>query len=153
MLINNLQEAIVDNINDQIDADFKKTKPNFFIYNKKHILIKFLDKDSDVGLVPSPGSHMVESDMAGEEYWQYNYSITIRTKSRAEAHNKLFEISQYLQMLNQSKNLSDGKSDSLWTFDKIEVPNEPSEIQEDIQGTVMYSMDVAVFVYKNKGVL
>lgn len=140
MLVNDLQETIVNNINDQIDA-------GFFTYNKEHILIKFLDKDSAVGLVPNPGSHMIESDMAGEEYWQYNYSITIRTKSRAEAHNKLFELSQYLQMLNQIK------GNGSWTFDKIEVPNEPSEIQEDIQGTVMYSMDVAVFVYKNKGVL
>lgn len=143
MLVNDLQEAIVNNINRQIDANFT--------YNKKHVLIKFLDKDDVIGLVPNPGSHMVDSDMAGEEYWQYNYSITTRTKLRADAHNKLFELSQYLQMLNQSKNLI--SKNGSWVFDKIEVPNEPSEIQEDLQGTVMYSMDVAVFVYKNKGVL
>lgn len=144
MIVNDLQEAIVKNINHQIDV-------GFFTYNKEHILIKFLDKDNVIGLVPNPGSHMVESDMAGEEYWQYNYSITMRTKLRADAHNKLFEISQYLQMLNQSKSLA--SSNGSWDFDKIEVPNEPNEIQEDLQGTVTYSMDVAVFVYRNKGVL
>ena len=143
MLINDLQEALVKNINHRIDI-------GFFTYNKDHILIKFLDKDGVVGLVPSPGSHMVSMDMAGEEYWQYNYSITMRTKSRAEAHNKLFELSQYLQLLNQTKDLN--SKNGSWTFDEIEVPNEPAEIQEDIQGTVMYSMDVAVFIYKQKGV-
>ena len=143
MLINDLQEALVNNINRRIDS-------SFFTYNKDHVLIKFLDKDGVVGLVPNPGSHMVSMDMAGEEYWQYNYSITMRTKSRAEAHNKLFELSQYLQLLNQTKDLN--SKNGSWTFDEIDVPNEPAEIQEDIQGTVMYSMDVAVFIYKQKGV-
>lgn len=143
MLINDLQEALVNNINHRIDI-------GFFTYNKDHILIKYLDKDGVVGLVPNPGSHMVSMDMAGEEYWQYNYSITMRTKSRAEAHNKLFELSQYLQLLNQAKDLN--SKNGSWTFDEIEVPNEPAEIQEDIQGTVTYSMDVAVFIYKQKGV-
>ena len=143
MLINDLQEALVNNINHRIDI-------GFLTYNKDHILIKYLDKDGVVGLVPSPGSHMVSMDMAGEEYWQYNYSITMRTKSRAEAHNKLFELSQYLQLLNQTKDKK--KKNGSWTFDEIDVPNEPAEIQEDIQGTVTYSMDVAVFIYKQKGV-
>ena len=143
MLINDLQEALVNNINHRIDI-------GFFTYNKDHILIKYLDKDGVVGLVPNPGSHMVSMDMAGEEYWQYNYSITMRTKSRAEAHNKLFELSQYLQLLNPTKDLN--SKNGSWAFDEIEVPNEPAEIQEDIQGTVTYSMDVAVFIYKQKGV-
>lgn len=143
MLVNDLQETLVNNINRRIDT-------GFFTYNKDHVLIKFLDKDGLVGLVPNPGSHMVSMDMAGEEYWQYNYSITMRTKSRAEAHNKLFELSQYLQLLNQTKDLN--SENGSWTFDEIDVPNEPAEIQEDIQGTVTYSMDVAVFIYKQKGV-
>lgn len=142
MLINDLQEALVNNINKRIDQ-------GFFKYNQSHILIRYLDKNDVIGLVPSPGSHMIESDMAGNEYWLYNYAITTRTKSRAEAHNKLFELSQYLLMLNQTKDLS---GNGTWTFDKIEVPSQPSEIQEDLQGTVTYAMDVAVYVYKDRGV-
>ena len=143
MLVNDLQEALVNNINRRIDS-------GFFTYNKDHVLIKYLDEDDVVGLVPNPGSHMVSMDMAGEEYWQYNYSITMRTKSRAEAHNRLFELSQYLQLLNQTKDLI--SKNGSWVFDQIEVPNEPAEIQEDLQGTVTYSMDVAVFIYKQRGV-
>ena len=143
MLVNDLQEALVNNINRRIDS-------GFFTYNKDHVLIKYLDKDDVVGLVPNPGSHTVSMDMAGEEYWQYNYSITMRTKSRAEAHNRLFELSQYLQLLNQTKDLI--SKNGSWVFDQIEVPNEPAEIQEDLQGTVTYSMDVAVFIYKQRGV-
>ncbi|CPS29790.1 Minor capsid protein from bacteriophage [Chlamydia trachomatis] len=74
----------------------------------------------------------------------------MRTKSRAEAHNRLFELSQYLQLLNQTKDLI--SKNGSWVFDQIEVPNEPAEIQEDLQGTVTYSMDVAVFIYKQRGV-
>lgn len=143
MLVNDLQEALVNNINRRIDS-------GFFTYNKDHVLIKYLDKDDVVGLVPNPGSHMVSMDIAGEEYWQYNYSITMRTKSRAEAHNRLFELSQYLQLLNQTKDLI--SKNGSWVFDQIEVPNEPAEIQGDLQGAVTYSMDVAVFIYKQRGV-
>lgn len=181
MTVNNLQEALVNDINDHIDADLKNINDHFFTYNKEHIFIKFLDKDNAIGLVPDPGSHMIESDMASEEYWQYNYSITTRTKLRSDAYNKLFELSQYFQVLNQSKNLNKDDHPSIfdkddhpwifnsnyhsesknlnkvngspWTFDKIEVPNGPNAIQEDLQGTAMYAMDVAVFIYKNKGVL
>lgn len=174
MIVNDLQRSIAKNINNHIeasnkyrieaskrhiDADDADYVKNPFTYNEEEIATQFLDKDHFIGLVPNPGSHMIESDMACEEYWQYNYSITTKTKLIPEARNKLFELSQYLQALNQSKNLiikpinKDSNKAPQWIFDKIEVPNEPYAIQEDLQGTAMYAMDVAVFIYKNKGVL
>lgn len=138
MLINDLQEELVTNINRRIDS-------GFFTYNKDHILIKFLDKNSRIGLVPNPGSHMVDQDYSGEAYYQFNYSLTIRTKSNSEAKNKLFELSEYLQLLNHTKDLA--SKNGSWVFDHIEIPSEPHEIQEDLQGTVTYNLDVAVFVY------
>lgn len=140
MIINDLQEALANLINKKIDE-------GFFRFNKEHVLIKFLDKDSRIGLVPNPGSHVVETDYSGEEFWQYNYSFTIKTQSNAEAKNKLFEISQFLQLLNQTKELK--SKNGSWNFDQIQIPSEPHEIQEDLQGTVMYQMDIAVFVYTN----
>ncbi|MFR4967924.1 MAG: phage capsid protein [Lactobacillus kalixensis] len=133
-----LQEALVGSINKRIDQ-------GYFVYNKTHVLIKFLDKTSTIGLVPNPGSHSVEMDYSGEELWQYNYSFTIRTQSHSEAKNKLFEISEYLQLLNQTKDLN--SKNGSWEFDHIEFPGQPHEIQEDLQGTVMYQMDIAIFVY------
>ena len=144
MIINDLQETIVRNINQQIKA-------GFFVYNKKPIFIKYLDKDDELGFVPNPGSHVVEQDYSGVQYKQYNYAFTIRTTHRADAKNRLFEISQYLQTLNETHDLK--SENGTWHFDHLEVPSEPAEILEDLKGTVTYSMDVAVFIYTNKGVI
>lgn len=144
MIINDLQETIVQNINQQIKA-------GFFSYNKQPVYIKFLDKDDELGFVPNPGSHVVEQDYAGVQLKQFNYAFTIRTTHRAEAKNRLFEISQYLQTLNETHDLK--SENGTWHFDHLEVPSEPAEILEDLKGTVTYSMDVAVFIYTNKGVL
>lgn len=144
MIINDLQETIARNINQQIKA-------GSFFYNKKPIFIKYLDKDDELGFVPNPGSHVVEQDYSGVQYKQYNYAFTIRTTHRADAKNRLFEISQYLQTLNDTHDLK--SENGTWRFDHLEVPSEPAEILEDLKGTVTYSMDVAVFIYTNKGVL
>ncbi|MGZ7895667.1 phage capsid protein [Lactobacillus crispatus] len=146
MIINDLQETIVRNINQQIKAGFKAG----FFYNTQPVYIKFLDKYDELGFVPNPGSHVVEQDYSGVQLKQFNYAFTIRTTHRAEAKNRLFEISQYLQTLNETHDLT--SENGTWRFDHLEVPSEPAEIQEDIQGTVTYSMDVAVFIYKQKGV-
>ena len=143
MIINDLQETIVQNIN-------KRIKSGYFTYNKQPVYIKFLDKDDELGFVPNPGSHVVEQDYSGVQLKQFNYAFTIRTTHRAEAKNRLFEISQYLQTLNETHDLT--SENGTWRFDHLEVPSEPAEIQEDIQGTVTYSMGVAVFIYKQKGV-
>lgn len=148
MIINDLQETIVRNINQQIKAGIKAG----FFYNKQPVYIKFLDKDDELGFVPNPGSHVVEQDYAGVQLKQFNYAFTIRTTHRAEAKNRLFEISQYLQTLNETHDLKSEKNPT-WHFDHLEVPSEPAEILEDLKGTVTYSMDVAVFIYTNKGVL
>lgn len=138
--INDLQEAIANLINTHI-------KENGFTYNKDLIFIKFLDKYDQIGFTPSPGSHLVDEDYSGEQYWQYNYAFTVKTQHRGDAKNKLFELSEYLQSLNKSKEKLISKKPT-WIFDHVEIPSAPAEVMEDLKGTATYNMDVAVFVYE-----
>lgn len=155
-LINDLQETIASLINNHI-------KENDFTYNKDLIFIKFLDKYDQIGFTPSPGSHLVDEDYSGEQYWQYNYAFTVKTQHRGDAKNKLFELSEYLQSLNKSneklisieylQSLKKSKEKLIseeppWTFDHVEIPSAPAEVMEDLKGTATYNMDVAVFVYE-----
>ncbi len=135
-----LQTALVNLIN-------KYEKEGFFEYIKKPIFIQFLDKDDQLGLVASPGAHITDADFSGVAKWVYNYVATIKTKNRADAYNQLNELSEFLQRLNKTKELA-SQTDS-FKFDSISVSSDVHEIQEDLQGTVTYQLDVAVFVYRN----
>lgn len=136
----NLQFALVKLIN-------KYEKEGFFEYIKKPIFMQFLDKDVQLGLVASPGAHIVDMDFSGRAKWVYNYVATIKTKTRASAYNQLNELSEFLQRLNRTKELV--SSNNSFKFDSISVSSDVHEIQEDLQGTVTYQLDVAVFVYRN----
>lgn len=138
--INDLQEAIVNLINTHI-------KEKDFTYNNDLIFIKFLDKYDQICFTPSPGSHLLDEDYSGEQYWQYNYAFTVKTQHRGDAKNKLFELSEYLQSLNKSKEKLISKEHT-WIFDHVEIPSAPAEVMEDLKGTATYNMDVAVFVYE-----
>ena len=135
-----LQETIASLINNHI-------RENNFTYNTDLIFIKFLDKYDQIGFTPSPGSHLVDEDYSGEQYWQYNYAFTVKTQHRGDAKNKLFELSEYLQSLNKSK---EKPKEPPWTFDHVEIPSAPAEVMEDLKGTATYNMDVAVFVYEKE---
>ena len=136
----NLQTALVNLINKYINEG--SLKPI-----KDPIFIQFLDKDDHLGLVPSPGAHIVDVDYSGQAKWVYNYVATIKTKKRASAYNQLNKLSEFLQRLNKTKELV-SQTDS-FKFDSISVSSDVHEIQEDLQGTVTYQFDVAVFVYRN----
>ena len=125
----------------------KYEKEGFFKYIKKPIFMQFLDKDVQLGLVASPGAHIVDMDFSGRAKWVYNYVATIKTKNRASAYNQLNELSEFLQRLNRTKELV--SSNNSFKFDSISVSSDVHEIQEDLQGTVTYQLDVAVFVYRN----
>ena len=140
-----LQTALVKLINGYIDEGY--------LYPiEDNIFIQFLDKDDHLGLVPSPGAHIVDVDYSGQAKWVYNYVATIKTKNRASAYNQLNELSEFLQRLNKTKELVSWSPDHQFTsfiFDSISVSSDVHEIQEDLQGTVTYQLDVAVFVYRN----
>lgn len=135
-----LQTALVNLINKYINEG--SLKPI-----KDPIFIQFLDKDDHLGLVPSPGAHIVDVDYSGQAKWVYNYVATIKTKSRRIAYDQLNKLSEFLQSLNKTKELV-SQTDS-FIFDSISVSSDVHEIQEDLQGTVTYQLDVAVFVYRN----
>lgn len=143
----NLQTALVNLINQYV-------KKGSFKYIKEPIFIQFLDKDDQLGLVASPGAHIVDLDYSGQAKWVYNYVATIKTKNRASAYNQLNELSEFLQRLNKTKELvsystKDEHPFDSFIFDSISVSSDVHEIQEDLQGTVTYQLDVAVFVYRN----
>ena len=93
-----LQTALVKLINGYIDEGS--------LYPiEDHIFIQFLDKDDHLGLVASPGAHIVDVDYSGQAKCVYNYVATIRTKNRAEAYVKLNKLSEFLQHLNKTKEL------------------------------------------------
>lgn len=140
--INDLQETIANLINSHI----KEKYFTYFTCNER-IFIKFLDKYDQIGFIPSPGSHLIEEDYSGEQYWQYNYAFTVKTQHRGDAKNKLFELSEYLRSLNKSKEKSIREGHT-WVFDHVEIPSAPAEVMEDLKGTATYNMDVAVFVYE-----
>ena len=135
-----LQTALVNLINKYINEG--SLKPI-----KDPIFIRFLDKDDHLGLVPSPGAHIVDVDYSGQAKWVYNYVATIKTKSRRIAYDQLNKLSEFLQRLNKTRELV-SQTDS-FIFDSISVSSDVHEIQEDLQGTVTYQLDVAVFVYRN----
>lgn len=135
-----LQTALVKLINRYIDEGS--------LYPiEDHIFIRFLDKDDHLGLVPSPGAHIVDVDYSGQAKWVYNYVATIKTKSRRIAYDQLNKLSEFLQRLNKTKELV--SQTNYFKFDSISVSSDVHEIQEDLQGTVTYQLDVAVFVYRN----
>ena len=142
--INDLQETIANLINNRIKENIKEKAPT---YNKDLIFIKFLDKYDQICFTPSPGSHLVDEDYSGEQYWQYNYAFTVKTQHRGKSKGKLFELSEYLQSLNKSKEKLISKEHT-WIFDHVEIPSAPAEVMEDLKGTATYNMDVAVFVYE-----
>lgn len=106
------------------------------------IKIDYLAPDNDVGLIPNPGSHCVSADFDGLEYWQYNYAITLQTDNTREASQKLFKIQE---CLSDIKSLT--SNNGSFEFDKIEVNSAPAMTLENVEGTVMYELDIAVFIY------
>lgn len=108
------------------------------------IKIAYLAPDNSIGLVPEQGSHKLSTDFSGREYWVYNYAITERGKSAREIKDDLFKISLFLDDLQPGAIKSDNSN---FVFDKIDVSSAPSETEQDMQGTVTYLLDVAVFVY------
>lgn len=143
---NNLQETLVTNVNWQIEH-------KRFNFLDQPLRLKFLDKDNHIGIVPAAGSHKLDEDYSGESYWVYNYVITISTQNKRDAKNKLFELSDYFQELKKLPNLDDPKEvelakDSDWVFDQVIVSSDPHEVDEDISGTAMYELDIAVYVYR-----
>lgn len=84
--------------------------------------VAYLSPDSDIGLVPIQGSHVVEADYSGNQLWQYNYAITIKTKSAREAKEKLFSISNYLNSLDGLTSNNDS-----FRYSNLEVSSAPSK--------------------------
>lgn len=105
------------------------------------IKVAYLAPDSDLGLVPTQGSHVVEEDYSGLQTWLYNYEITIKTQDAEDAKEKLFKISQYLNGLTDLKS----KEDS-FEFLSLDVNSAPSEVLLDDKGAVFYALDIAVTV-------
>lgn len=109
-----------------------------------NIVIAYIAPDSPLGLVPTPGSHVVDQDFAGNQDWVYNYAITVKTHDAAVATEKLMVISDYLNSLSTLRSV-----DGSFSFQSIEVASAPADLYQDTTGAVMYGLDIAVYVTKN----
>ena len=108
------------------------------------VKIDFLSPGSHVGLIPNTGSHVVNAEMDGTQHWQYNYAIAMKADDPEVVKNKLFTIQNALEQMTSlpSQNGS-------FVFEKVEVSSAPSATLVNIQGTAVYEVDFAVFVYPN----
>lgn len=109
------------------------------------IKVDYLAPDNQVGMIPNPGSHMVSEDFDGLQYWQYNYAVSLSTKSSREANEKLQKIAGCLMQLERQPDLK--SENGSWVFDRIEVNSAPAMTLKDVQGTAIYQIDMAVFIY------
>lgn len=112
------------------------------------IKVAYLAPDDAIGIVPSPGSHKVNEDFDGLQYWSYNYAITIKSNHARDAKDKLFAISNFLNDVGKHEIVSATGS---FSFDYIEVSSAPAEIQEELSGESIYELNFTAFVYRQRG--
>lgn len=105
----------------------------------------YLIPSEGIGLVPAPGSAVIDEDYAGNQDWRYNYSITIRTNDQESAGESLFAIQKYLDGLTELNS-----NDNSFVFQSLTVSSAPALIMQDTEGNSTFALDMAVFVGCNK---
>jgi hypothetical protein len=109
------------------------------------IRMGYLIPKEGIGLVPAPGSAVIDEDYAGNQDWRYNYSITIRTTDQESAGESLFAIKKCLDGLTELNS-----NDNSFVFQSLIVSSAPALIMQDTEGNSTFALDLAVFVGTNK---
>ena len=109
------------------------------------IKMGYLIPNEGIGLVPAPGSAVIDEDYAGNQDWRYNYSITIRTNDQKSAGESLFAIQKYLAGLTELNS-----KDNSFVFQSLIVSSAPALIMQDTEGNSTFALDMAIFIEKNK---
>lgn len=108
------------------------------------VAIGYLQPADALALYALPGSSTVDKDWAGNETRRINYEIAVRTKKQALANTCMWQISNYLDQLDNV--ISANQS---FVFEKVEQTGLPSVSEQDDQGYTVYMLDFYCVVVVN----
>lgn len=109
------------------------------------IKMGYLIPNEGIGLVPAPGSAVIDEDYDGNQDWRYNYSITVCTNNQESAGESLFAIKIFLDGLTELNS-----NNNSFIFQSLIVSSAPALIMQDTKGNSTFALDLAVFVGTNK---
>ena len=108
------------------------------------VKIGYLQPTEALALYALPGSSTIDKDWAGNETRRINYEIAIRTENQALANTCMWQISNYLDQLDNVIS-----ADQSFLFEKVEQTGLPSVSEQDDQGYTVYMLDFCCDVVVN----
>lgn len=103
----------------------------------------YLTAANSLSLYPLPGSRVLDEDYAGNQQWQMNYEIGMRTKKQQQANTTLWLVSQALDMLTADDLVSNNGS---FEFESLTINGQPSISEQDTQGYSIYQLSFSIIV-------
>jgi len=97
----------------------------------------YLTAADSLSLYPLPGSRVLDEDYAGNQQWQMNYEVGMRTKNQQQANTTLWLVSQALDMLMADDLVS---SNGSFEFESLTINGQPSISDQDTQGYSHYHL-------------
>lgn len=108
-----------------------------------HCKLGYLSASDSLVLYPLPGSRVLDEDYAGNQTWQMNYELGIKTTDQEQANAVLWLASQHLDLLTDEDLISDNGS---FEFLSLDINGQPSISQQDTQGYTIYQLSFSVIV-------
>ncbi|EPD25392.1 minor capsid protein [Lactiplantibacillus plantarum] len=103
----------------------------------------YLTAADSLSLYPLPGSRVLDEDYAGNQQWQMNYEVGMRTKNQQQANTTLWLISQALDVLTADDLVS---SNGSFEFESLTISGQPSISEQDAQGYSIYQLSFSIIV-------
>lgn len=103
----------------------------------------YLTATDSLSLYPLPGSRVLDEDYAGNQQWQMNYEVGMRTENQQQANKTLWLVSQSLDMLTADDLVSNNGS---FEFESLTISGQPSISEQDNQGYSIYQLSFSVIV-------
>ncbi|BDZ31232.1 minor capsid protein [Lactiplantibacillus pingfangensis] len=108
-----------------------------------HCKLGYLSVSESLVLYPLPGSRVLDEDYAGNQTWQMNYELGIRTTDQEQANAVLWLASRHLDLLTDEELVSSNHS---FEFQSLDINGQPSISQQDTQGFTIYQLSFSVIV-------
>jgi hypothetical protein len=103
----------------------------------------YLTAADSLSLYPLPGSRVLDEDYAGNQQWQMNYEVGMRTKNQQQANTTLWIVSQALDVLTADDLIS---SNGSFEFESLAISGQPSISEQDAQGYSTYQLSFSIIV-------
>lgn len=115
----------------------------------KECILGYLTAKDSLVIYPLPGSRLLDEDYAGNQQWQMNYEVGMRTQNQQQANTILWLVSQALDLLTVDDLVS---SDDSFEFETLTINGQPSISEQDTQGYSTYQLSFSVTVSTFAGV-